>query len=254
MQKPKIVILGSTGMLGSITLDYFSCADDFQLVATHRNADATSPVRETYPAVSFRRLDAETADVAEIVDALDGASWAINAIGVIKPYIHDDNAVEVERAIRVNGLFPHLLGKAARETGSRVIQIATDCVYSGARGNYMETDPHDALDVYGKTKSLGETYSEDMIHLRCSIIGPELKSNLSLLEWFRGQPEGAEVNGFSNHRWNGVTTLQFAKICRGLIGNEVNLGHVQHIVPGDTLTKAGLLKRSHESSIGQTSR
>jgi dTDP-4-dehydrorhamnose reductase len=242
VERPKVTILGSTGMLGSITLDFFARESNFELVATHRDADAASWLQDAYPGVNLRHLDAETGDVGQIVDALDGARWAINAIGVIKPYIHDDNPAEVERATRVNGLFPYLLSKAAEQTGSRLIQIATDCVFSGARGAYVETDPHDARDVYGKTKSLGEANSRNMTHLRCSIIGPELRSKLSLLEWFRGQPEGATVNGFSNHRWNGVTTLHFAKICKAIIDGGVGVGRVQHVVPGDTVNKADLLK------------
>src|SRR5436190_133310 len=78
---------------------------------------------------------------------------------------------EVERAVDVNARLPHLLGELARGADARILQIATDCVYSGSRGEYVESDPHDALDVYGKTKSLGESFQETVHHLRCSIIG-----------------------------------------------------------------------------------
>lgn len=149
----------------------------------------------------------------------------VNCIGLIKPYCTD-----VEAAIRVNALFPHTLPKGT-------IQIATDCVYSGKKGNYVETDPHDALDVYGKTKSLGE--APHIKNLRCSIIGPEIKGKTSLLEWFLQQKT---ANGFTNHYWNGITTLAFSRICQGIIREGIELPNVQHVVPADKVTKARLLR------------
>jgi dTDP-4-dehydrorhamnose reductase len=242
MGKPKVAILGATGMLGAMTLESFVRSDGFKIIATYRNAKEADPFIKKYGTVDFRELDAEAAGEAEIAKAIGGAQWVVNAIGVIKPYIHDDNAQEVERATRINALFPHLLGKAAAKSGSKVLQIATDCVYSGDKGGYVEEDLHDALDVYGKTKSLGEAYLDNMYHVRCSIIGPELKAHLSLMDWFLGQPQGASLNGFTNHQWNGVTTLHFARICQGIIKQAIRLGHIQHVIPGNMINKADLLK------------
>jgi dTDP-4-dehydrorhamnose reductase len=173
---------------------------------------------------------------------LHGADWVVNCIGVIKPYIHDDNREEVERAIQVNALFPMRLAVAAERSGARVIQIATDCVYSGRDGDYDERAAHDATDVYGKTKSMGEVHSPNVIHLRCSIIGPEVKGFVSLLDWFLKQAPDATLNGYRNHRWNGVTTLHFAKICAGIIRDAPVLPHVQHVIPSGEVTKAELLR------------
>lgn len=196
----KTVILGNTGMLGSMVADTwdgdFVSYDHSQFDAEHPNWDKTMH-----------------------------ADWVINCIGVIKPYCDD-----VPRAIRVNALFPHQLP-------SNTLQIATDCVFSGKKGNYTETDPHDATDVYGKTKSLGE--APGVHNLRCSIIGPEVKNHISLLDWFLAQDK---ANGFTNHMWNGITTYHFSKICQGIIREGIKLPNVQHIVPGDVVTKAELLK------------
>lgn len=242
MAKQTVTILGGTGMLGSIVLDYFAASDEFDLRATVRDKKEAESTIKSYPHVDFRVLDAENTSTDELENTIAGSAWVINAIGVIKPYIHDDNPSEVERATRVNALFPHLLGKAAQNAKARVIQIATDCVYSGEKGHYDETDAHDALDVYGKTKSLGEAYLDGMLHVRCSIIGPELKGHLSLLDWFLGQEQGTTLNGFTNHVWNGVTTLQFARICFGIISKSISFDHIQHVIPGNMITKADLLK------------
>lgn len=193
-----MIITGSTGMLGSMMAKVMPGAKVLNRPA----------------------LD------AELNSEFGGGERIINCIGKIKPYCND-----IEAAIRVNALFPHSLPVGT-------IQIATDCVYSGRKGNYTESDPHDALDVYGKTKSLGE--AEHLINLRCSIIGPELKNHTSLLDWFLAQ-EG-EVNGFTNHLWNGITTYHFAKICQGIIKEGIELPPLQHIIPWDVVTKAELLE------------
>lgn len=227
-------------MLGAMVTSLLETDKDLAVTATVRSDQES--IKKVFPGVEIRLLDAETATVKDIARAIKGSNWVVNAIGIIKPYIHDDNAEETTRALRVNSLFPHLLAEAAQKAGAQVIQIATDCVYSGKDGMYPESALHDALDVYGKTKSLGEVYADNVHHLRCSIIGPEPKAHVSLLDWFLGQVKEAAVNGYTNHRWNGVTTLHFGKLARGIIKNNIELDHIQHIIPTSTITKADMLK------------
>ncbi len=250
MEKPKVVIIGCTGMLGAITLDSFVQSGDFDVVGTYRDVGAVEALRKSYPETEFRELDAEAASSEDIDVALDEAEWVVNAAGVIKPYIHDDNPTETQRAINVNSLFPYKLAASAAKSSAKVIQIATDCVYSGRQGKYVESDQHDAIDVYGKTKSLGEAHLDNIVHIRASIIGPELKAHVSLLDWFLSNPKGAEVPGYTNHQWNGVTTLHFAKIAQGIIKNKIAIPHSQHLIPGNTISKANLL-RSFAKEFGR---
>jgi dTDP-4-dehydrorhamnose reductase len=217
----RIAVLGKTGMLGGAVYHILANSKKHEVIGTTR-----------------KELDAYTADVSDIKNVLENCAYAINCIGIIKPYIHDDNSVEVERAIRVNALFPHKLAVC----GVKIIQIATDCVYDGAKGNYTETDKHNAVDVYGKTKSLGEVTAENFLNLRCSIIGLEERNKKSLLEWVLNQPQNAHINGYQNHSWNGITTVAFAKLCRGIIENNEWFHGLQHIVPNDAITKAAMLK------------
>jgi dTDP-4-dehydrorhamnose reductase len=231
--KINCAILGSTGMLGSMVLRYLSLQPNLTLVPTTRAL-----------------LDATRAGLSDLVAVLAGCDYAINCIGIIKPRIDERNAASVRRAVQVNSLFPHALAEAAELTGTRVLQIAADCVYSGqgvGAGGYLETALHDPTDVYGKTKSLGESTclpSPAVRHLRCSIIGPGGPGGKdSLLGWFLGQPKGATVKGYTNHYWNGLTTLAFARLCHGIMraGLWETLPPVQHVVPTNLISKYSLL-------------
>lgn len=227
-------------MLGSMVADELARRTGVRLTATWRTASQI-PQRVSIPGVAWVPFDAADSNLDEALLACGHHQWVINAIGITKPLIRDDNQQEVERAIRINALLPPAVARFAAVHGARVLQIATDCVYSGAQGAYVETDLHDALDVYGKTKSLGECYLPNVAHLRCSIIGPEPKEFKFLIEWFRSQPTGGCVNGFVNHKWNGITTLHFARLCAGIIETETPLPHVQHVVPEGVISKAEML-------------
>jgi len=216
----KVAILGIDGMLGSAVNRVFK-KGQFDVIGINRKI-----------------IDAEIAGVNDIKTAIGNSDYIINCIGIIKPYIHDDNPIEVERAIKVNALFPYTLAQC----GKRVIQIATDCVFDGTKGNYLETDKHNAVDVYGKTKSLGEVSAENFMNLRCSIIGPEIKNKKSLLEWFLNQPQNAVVNGYVNHLWNGISIFSFANICKGIIENDFWFHGLQHVISSNSMNKADMLK------------
>jgi len=236
----KVLVLGGSGMLGGMVVDVLSRDPNFQVSATVRSDRLAKVCAQLIPSCQWLRFDAETDDVRPL---LAGSPFdaVINAIGIIKPYIKDDNPAQTERAVRINALFPHVLARAAEEQDVSVFQIATDCVYSGRDGKYGEAALHDALDVYGKSKSMGEVAAANMAHIRCSIIGPEPKAHVSLLDWFLGQAPGATVNGFTNHFWNGVTTLHYGKACAGIIKAGLILPQKLHLVPTATITKANML-------------
>lgn len=236
-----VLVLGGTGMLGSMVTDVLARWPGIRLTATWRPTNRNS--RAVFiPGVVWVPFDAVDANLEDVLSACGHHQWIINAIGITKPLIRDDDPQQVERAIKINSLLPHAVAQFAEAHGARVVQIATDCVYSGAKGGYVETDSHDAHDVYGKSKSLGECYAPNTAHLRCSIIGPEPKDHKFLVEWFRTQPAGAQVNGFANHKWNGITTLHFARLCGGIIERENSLPHLQHMVPQGVISKAEMLR------------
>jgi len=227
----RVIVLGATGMLGSMVCSYLKRNSDFEVVGTTRG---------TFDARKFVAGETQKEELR--------ADTIINCIGVIKPFCKDTDRQGVIHAIEVNALFPHRLAAEAKRVGARVIQIATDCVYSGAKGDYIETDAHDALDVYGKSKSLGEVFDRSLLNIRCSIIGPELRNKLSLLEWCLSNGDGAELKGFAHQHWNGVTTLQFAMLCERIVSSGnlyeelLEISPLHHFVPNTTVDKFELLK------------
>ena len=213
-------------------------AGDYEIIATTRNEDLFEEKKN----IEWKVFDAQKFESNELENILKGCDWIINCIGLIKSYINDNNYLNVKQALEINALFPCQLASLAEKLNVKVIQIATDCVYDGIKGEYIETDKHNALDVYGKTKSLGEVYSDHIINLRCSIIGPEKKGKSSLLEWFLNQPKGTTINGYTNHLWNGLTTYHFAKICMGIVKNNTDI-KLQHIIPSNYLSKYDLVSQ-----------
>jgi dTDP-4-dehydrorhamnose reductase len=180
--------------------------------------------------------------IATLLDSFPSTSVVVNNIGVIKSNITDGDSTSEINAIKVNSLFPHELAKAASQRGIHVIQIATDCVYSGQLGQYNESSKHDAWDVYGKTKSLGEVNAPNMTLLRCSVIGREQGRSSNLIEWVLSQPENAQLSGYTNHLWNGLSTLAFSQICAGIINNKNFEPGVHHVVPTEVVSKQQLVE------------
>lgn len=240
MDKINVLILGASGMLGSMVTDFLSRDEDLSITASVRSSEFVKKAGKHIKYVEWQIFEVkEETQTVQQFNGLEKPDWIVNAIGIIKPYARDDEPMEVERAIVGNAAFPYWLARTFKQ--SRILQIATDCVYSGTKGHSVESNKHDALDVYGKTKSLGEALLSNVNHLRCSIIGPEPKNYVSLLEWFRRQPAHSKVSGFINHSWNGITTLHFAKICYGIIKDNTSLPHLQHLIPSGDITKHDLL-------------
>jgi dTDP-4-dehydrorhamnose reductase len=173
--------------------------------------------------------------------------YIVNCIGVLKAAIRESDPASVEGAIRVNALFPHELAAVAAECGARVIHVSTDGVFAGGReAPYRENDPLDCTDHYSRSKALGECPAGNVLNIRCSLVGRDAVAHKGLLEWLLRQPDGGDVDGFGDQRWNGVTTLQFAKLCEALISEGAfervrSISPVHHFCPNGAITKYDLL-------------
>ena len=229
----RILVLGKDGMLGTMVSKYFTSLNEYEVYLTSRRDDLT--VFND----NVRKFDVSK-DPLEILINEINPDFLINCIGIIKPEINEDNKESIEKAININTYFPLKISQLAKNKNFKYIQIGTDCVFSGGVGDYLEDASQDANDIYGKTKIGGETEHADKYILRGSIVGPESGDGKSLLNWFLSQSSN-KVNGFSDHMWNGITTLNFAKIVDGMIKNNNFNFHTQHVVPKDEVSKYDLL-------------
>ena len=231
---PKVVVLGSTGMLGSAVYRELALAG-LQVLEASRTRGL--------------KFDARELQSRELIQSggLEAGDYIVNCVGITKSRIDEESIESRALAVRLNVDFPNNLALAAQDSSVRVIQVATDCVFSGTVGSYSETASHDAEDVYGKTKSLGETPSNAVMHLRCSLIGPEQGRNSLFFEWVRQQPPGASIQGFTNHIWNGLTSDVFGQIVSGIVKEGLFTSGVQHLVPADKVSKDQLVRLALES-------
>jgi len=216
-----IYVLGSNGMLGSYTLKYLSLK--FNVTSINRDKIDASNSTEDSIGNTLKLLKIKSGDVI------------INCIGSIKPRVLELGDLN---AIKVNSIFPRLLANACETLGIKLIHPTTDCVYSGLKGSYNEKDGRDATDVYGMTKALGEPNNCTII--RTSIIGEEINQKRSLIEWVKSN-KNSEIYGYTNHFWNGITCLEFAKICKKIIIGNLYWNGVRH-VHSDVYSKYALLE------------
>ena len=235
-----ILVLGISGMLGSMVFEYLKENPDFNVYGTVRNPKFKKENVFLFDAYDILQLERNEFLNLKI-------NYIINCIGITKPFSKDDDPAGVIRAIKINSDFPWELAKYAKKYNIKILQIGTDCVYSGKKGSYIESDIHDPLDVYGKSKSLGEVFDKTTLIIRSSIIGPEFKKESTFLfEWFINQPEGGTIGGYEHHIWNGITTLQFAQICEKIIVTNsfdelVSISHVHHFIPNSLVNKFELM-------------
>lgn len=163
---------------------------------------------------------------------LDGV---VNAAGLINRRLA--NAASAENALIVNSLFPRLLADRCQSAGLPFVHISTDCVFDGTRGRYLESDPPNATDLYGRSKALGEPLNA--LVLRTSIVGPEVANGDSLLCWFLAQGEACQ--GYDHHLWNGLTTLELGRIVATILEGGASERGIRHVF-GEDQTKLQVLE------------
>ena len=185
-------------------------------------------------------------DIQRAID-ISRPDAVINAAGVIKqrPWSKD-----VFATLTINSILPQRLAGLGQAHGFRTINISTDCVFSGAKGNYLESDPPDSQDLYGISKRLGEITGENCLTLRTSIIGRELETRRSLVEWFLSN-RGGNVNGFSRAIYSGFPTIVFADIISNLLMNFPQLSGIYHVSsdPIDKCTLLELLNKAYDANV-----
>lgn len=226
----KFVVLGSTGMLGS----------EVARVAKERGLNCIEVSR--FEGIHFDTT-LQSFDVLAKSLNLSAADYVVNCIGWIPQKSLGDPNSDGALAHALNEQLPNQIDQSAKSLGFGWVQIATDCVFSGVSGGYAEPSPKDASDLYGLTKIAGEKHSSSAMQIRCSIIGPDDRTNSGLYSWFLSQARsGTAVTGYNNHLWNGVSTTAFARLAVGLALAGARVPFASHWLPIGTVTKFELLR------------
>lgn len=231
----RVLVLGASGMIGSAMFRVLSEGHEWDVWGTLR-ADAD---KRFFLSGHADRLvsdvDVEKQDALVRVFAKVKPDVVINCIGLTKHHREADDAL---LSIPLNALLPHRIADLCAAAGARLVHVSTDCVFSGTQGSYKESDKSDAVDVYGKSKYLGEVDYPHAITLRTSTIGHELQSSYGLLEWFLSR-EGS-CKGFSRAIFSGLPNTVFAQIVRDVVIPKPDLHGLYH-VGGQPIDKYSLL-------------
>jgi dTDP-4-dehydrorhamnose reductase len=231
----RALILGGSGMLGHRLCRALSAR--METWATFRDAPARFMNYDFIP--QERALGGVNAEnIAGVRDALEAVQpdVVVNCIGIVK---QRDEAKQAIPSIQVNALVPHQLADLCHAQDTRLVQISTDCVFSGLRGKYTEADIPDPVDLYGRTKLLGELNRPNCLTLRTSIIGWQLNTFSSLLSWF-SQQRGQRIKGYQQAIYSGFSTHVLAGLISDLIETRPDLAGLYQVA-SEPISKYDLL-------------
>lgn len=231
----RVLVLGAAGMLGHKVWQELGFRG-LDVAVTTRAEPAAYAAAKLFQEAHAGVLDVRRDSLGPVLDRVRPDA-VVNCIGIVKQLREGSLAIP---SIEINALLPHRLEKECFERGARLIHISTDCVFDGTRGGYQESDRPDAIDLYGRSKALGEVTGPLSLTLRTSIIGRELTGSSGLLEWFLSQP-GPTVPGFSRAWFSGVTTQFLASLIADVLQHHEDLQGLFHVA-GERISKLELLR------------
>jgi dTDP-4-dehydrorhamnose reductase len=235
-KRRRVLVLGTTGMLGNAVLRYFASRERHTVAGTVRSSASAPRMPEALCPLLISGVDVENMDSVARAFASFRPDVVINCIGLIKQLADVDDPLI---AIPINSLLPHRLARLCAVAGARLIHVSTDCVFSGSKGNYRESDVSDAKDLYGRSKYLGEVDYPNAITLRTSIIGHELGTAHGLVGWFLTQQ--GTVKGYTKAIFSGMPTVELARVMHDFVLPDDALRGVYH-VSVDAIDKYSLLR------------
>ena len=210
----RVLVLGGDGMLGHEL--HRELRDHHETRVTIRSPSSEAHV--------FAGVEVRGSSRVEEVVAQFRPAAVVNCIGIIKQRPESEEAIT---SIEVNSLLPHRLAIACRGAGARLVQLSTDCVFSGEKGGYREEDRPDPVDVYGRSKLLGETTGEGALTLRTSMIGLGLHRKTSLVDWFLAQK--GSVRGYRKAIFSGLTTRELSRVIRMILEKHPQASGLYHL-------------------------
>jgi dTDP-4-dehydrorhamnose reductase len=241
-----VLVLGASGMLGNAVLRLFSESPGYAVAGTVRSASSLDLLPQQLRGQIISGLDAANGDALAELLARVRPDVVVNCVGLVKQLAQCADPLV---AIPINSLLPHRLVHLCSMSEARLIHVSTDCVFSGTRGMYREDGIPDAVDLYGRSKLLGEVDGPRAVTLRTSIIGPELDQAHGLLGWVLSQR--GRVKGFTRAIFSGLTTFELARVMRDVVLPRSDMRGVYHVA-ADPISKhdlVSLIARTYDLPI-----
>lgn len=232
----KILVLGVTGMLGNAMFRVLAEASEHQVFGTARGDSARRHFGHAFAQQIVSGVNVENHDSLMGAFAFVRPQVVVNCIGLVKQLVSVDNPLQ---AVLINTVLPHRLAPLCLAAGARLVHFSTDCVFSGSKGGYLETDCPDAYDLYGRTKLLGEVDYSHAITFRTSMIGHELAGSRSLIGWFLAQR--GSVKGFTRAFFSGLPTVELSRVVRDVVLPRPDLRGIYHVA-AKPISKCELLR------------
>ena len=235
----KVLVLGGDGMLGHEL--FLMLRGRHETRVTLRQplaayaAGGLFDAGNAYAGVDIRM----SGKIDEVVGEFNPQA-VVNCVGIVKQRPESEDAIV---SIEVNSLMPHRLALACRAAGARLVHLSTDCVFSGARGRYSETDSPDPADIYGRSKLLGEVSGDGALTLRTSMIGRGLYRKTSLVDWLVAQK--GRVQGYRNAFFSGLTTRELSRVIGLIIEKHPQASGLYHL-SAERIDKYTLLTKLRE--------
>lgn len=220
----RVLILGISGMLGNAMFRFFSEQGRHSVWGTLRHKNDASFFDEKLHDHVISDIDVLNQDSLVSLLGRIKPDYVINCIGLVKQLTEVDDPL---LTLQVNAMFPHQLARLCGLSNARLLQISTDCVFSGSKGSYTESDVPDATDLYGRSKWMGEVQYPHTLTIRTSIIGHELQTRRSLIEWFLSQ--SGQCNGYTKAIFSGFPTIVLAKIAHDYLADRPDLCGIYHV-------------------------
>ena len=232
----KLLIFGPDGLLGNTIIKFFFQKNDYEVFGLLRDSSKIRFFKKNYQKNFFEIKNVlDFVDIEKKIKELR-PNVIINCLGITNKNFSNNL---ICKYIQINSLFPHKLHQICTSLDIRLIHLSTDCIFSGRKGFYSETDIPDPIDFYGKSKFLGELNYANSITLRKSVIGHELITKNGLLEWFLS--EEGPIEGYKNAIFSGLTVLELARIINDFILPRKDLNGIFN-VSGLPISKYDLLK------------
>jgi len=224
VSRPRILVLGASGLLGRAIYQYLISTGEFEVYGTARSDS------------SLIWMQANRSELLQVIDETN-PDYIVNCIASLrKSKCFGDNF----ELFKINSLFPRQLARIARKRGTFLIHFSTNAVFHGHTGSYVESSWRVPSSLYGLSKLLGESRAQNVLVLRTSFIGLGIRDT-SVVSRILNAPKNSPMVGFENHYWNGVSSGILAKLCAGLIRTSMRSGGILHFHASSTVSKYELL-------------